>query len=365
MGFWLPGDFCTTTRCGFSVSTVSMDGSTNPPTRGSDFRRRHSRQPGGSIPREVSLARRVLGYDVGVPTPWWLSHVAALELPVVLDQLSLGALWNLNEGLRFIRSNVQPELRARDEATTPGASLCWSAFLSREALVRAALSTATALELTSIRRGGRSPEAFRAHWEALGFVSHLARDGTPADDYLDALFLTSRLSFLSSDAPFANVNLASRASRVSDFLSVSDPGRADVVFDLGSGSGKLALTVAASSVTAVQGVELLQSAVDEANGSALALGLQNVAFHRADVRDVDLSVGTVFYLYFPFRGDVASSVAATLGTLAREKDITVYTSGPARDYGEFFSREVERGALHLEQRRGEFDEVMVLRSERA
>ena len=318
---------------------------------------------GPAFPCDFSAV--VSGYSGRVPTPWWLSHVAALELPVVLDQLSLSVLWNLNEGLRFVRSNVQPELRAQDEATTPGASLRWSAFLSREALVRAALSTATALELTSIRTGGRSPEAFRAHWEALGFVSHVARDGTPADDYLDALFLTSRLSFVSSDAPLANVNLASRASRVSDFLSVSEPGRADVVFDLGSGSGKLALTVAASSVTTVQGVELLQSAVDEANSSALALGLQNVAFHRADVRDVDLSAGTVFYLYFPFRGEVASSVAAMLGTLAREKDITVYASGPERDYGEYFSREVDRGALHLVERRGEFGEVMVLRGVRA
>ncbi|MDP3233653.1 MAG: class I SAM-dependent methyltransferase [Myxococcales bacterium] len=300
-----------------------------------------------------------------MPTPWWLSHVAALELPVALDRLSLGALWHLAEGLRFVRDNVQPELLAQDVAATPGVSVQWSSFLSREGLVHQALSLATALELGSIRSGARSPAVFRAHWEALGFVAHAARDGTPADDYLDALFLTSRLSFLSSSAPLANVNLASRASRVSDFLSVVAPGRSDVVFDLGSGSGKLALTVAASSVATVQGVELLESAVDEANGSAVALGLQNVTFHRADVRDVDLSAGSVFYLYFPFRGEVASSVAATLGALARQKDITVYASGPVRDYGEYFAREVEQGAFRPLHRRGEFDEVLVLRSARS
>jgi len=316
------------------------------------------------IGRDAS-SRRDSDYSRRVPTPWWLSHVAALELPVALDQLSLGALWNLHEGVRFVRANVQPELLALDEVATPGVALRWSSFLSREGLVRQALTTATTLELDSLRCGARSAGAFRAHWEALGFVAHVARDGTPADDYLDALFLTSRLSFVSSDAPFANVNLASRASRVSDFLSVAAPGRSDVVFDLGSGSGKFALTVAASSVTTVQGVELVNSAVAEASASAVALGLQNVAFHCADVRDVDLSTGSVFYLYFPFRGEVASSMAATLGALARQKDITVYASGPARDYGEFFNREVEQKALRLVQRRGEFDEVMVLRSERA
>ena len=290
--------------------------------------------------------------------------MAALELPVALQQLSLGALWNLAEGLRFVRDNVQPALLAQDEVATPGVSEQWRSFLTREGLVRQALSLATGLELASIRGGARAPEAFRAHWEGLGFVAHLSRDGTPADDYLDALFLTSRLSIVSSDSPLANVNLASRAARVADFLSVAAPGRSDVVFDLGSGSGKLALTVAASSVATVQGVELLESAVDDANGSAVALGLQNVTFHRADVRDVDLSAGSVFYLYFPFRGEVASSVAATLGALARQKDITVYASGPLRDYGEYFAREVEQGAFRPLQRRGEFDEVFVLHSAR-
>jgi hypothetical protein len=286
--------------------------------------------------------------------------VAALELPISLEQLSLGSLWNLNECLRFVRDNVQPFLLAQDEAAMPGVSLRWNAFLSRETSVRQALSVARAIELTSIRTGNRLPQAFRAHWEALGFVGHQHRDGTPADDYLDGLFLTSRLSFVSSDAPFANVNIGSRASRISDFLSITAPGRTDVVFDLGSGSGKLALTVAASSLATVQGIELVENAVDDANSSAIGLGLSNVGFQCADVRDVDLSPGTLFYLYFPFRGPVASAVAVTLGALARKKNITVYASGPLRDYAEFFLREVERGALRLAQRRGEFGEVMVL-----
>ena len=42
----------------------------------------------------------------------------------------------------------------------------------------------------------------------------------------------------------------------------------------------------------------------------------------------------------------------------------VYASGPRWDYGEFFLREVDRGALTLSGRRGDHDEVMVLTSER-
>lgn len=297
-------------------------------------------------------------------TPWWFSHVTTLATPHTVDDLSLGTLWSLSERLRFIRDNVEPSLLALDVQAAPEASANWTAFVAREAQVAAALELATSSEQRTIRDGGRPPAAFRSHWETLGFLSHERRDGTPADDYLDALFKTSRLTFDSSTQATAHVNLGSRASRVSDFLSVTTPASDDVVFDLGSGSGKLALTVAASSVTSVQGVELLEHAVDDANGSAVALGLQNVAFHRADVRDVDLSAGSIFYLYYPFHGEVASMVASSLGALARQKDITIYASGPLREYGEFFMREVGRGGLRLTQRRGEFDEVMVLESVR-
>lgn len=297
-------------------------------------------------------------------TPWWFSHVTTLAAPPTVDDLPLGALWSLSERLRFVRDNVDPALLELDFEAAPEASDTWRSFVAREAQVATALGLATTSEQRTIRDGGRPPAAFRAHWETLGFVAHDRRDGTPADDYLDALFKTSRLTFDSSTQPTAHVNLGSRASRVSDFLTVTAPAIDDVVFDLGSGSGKLALTVAASSVTSVQGVELLEHAVDEANGSAVALGLQNVAFHRADVRDVDLSAGSIFYLYYPFHGEVASLVAGSLGTLAEQKDITIYASGPLREYGEFFMREVARGALQLTQRRGEFDEVMVLESGR-
>jgi hypothetical protein len=298
-----------------------------------------------------------------MPTPWWFSDVEALT-GAEMGDASLGELWNLSERLRFVRENVSAQDLAADVAANGAATTTWARFVRREAFVRGALDAATDLEASLIRDGGRVPAAFRAHWEALGFVPNAIGSGTPADDYLDALFRTSRLVFDGPAAPLANVNLASRARRVSDFLTLTTPGVTDVVFDLGSGSGKVALTVAASCVTRVEGVELVGAHVGEARTSASSLGLGNASFHEADVRDVDLSSGSIFYLYFPFRGAVASSVASTLGTLATEKDITVYASGPRWDYGEFFLREVDRGALTLSGRRGDHDEVMVLTSER-
>jgi 23S rRNA (uracil1939-C5)-methyltransferase len=298
-----------------------------------------------------------------VPTPWWFSDVDVLGA-YDTTTASMGALWHVSERLRFVRENVSARDLADDEAVHPATSSTWQRFVDQERTVRHALVAATDVEAELVRSKGREPAAFRAHWEGLGFAPHTVGAGTPADDYLDALFRTSRLVFDGPASALATVNLASRAQRVSDFLGLTAPAAGDVVFDLGSGSGKVALTVAASCVTRVEGVELVGAHVLEARASAEALGLDSARFHEADVRDVDLRSGSIFYLYFPFRGAVASAVASTLGALAREKDITVYASGPAWDYGEFFLREVERGALRLTERRGAHDEVMVLKSER-
>lgn len=294
--------------------------------------------------------------------PWWFSDVQALGT-FDASTATMGALWHVSERLRFVRENVSAADLSED-AAHPATTSTWQRFVEQERAVRHALVEATDEEAALVRSKTRAPADFRAHWEGLGFEPHAVGGGTPADDFLDALFRTSRLVFDGPAAPLATVNLASRARRVSDFLGVTAPAHDDVVFDLGSGHGKVALTVAASADTRVEGVELVAGHVAEAEASALALGLDSARFHQADVRDVDLSKGSIFYLYFPFHGAVASAVATTLGALASQKDITVYASGPAWDYGEFFLREVERGALRLVGRRGEHDEVMVLVSER-
>ncbi|HEX8825783.1 MAG TPA: hypothetical protein VF794_38085, partial [Archangium sp.] len=96
------------------------------------------------------------------------------------------------------------------------------------------------------------------------------------------------------------------------------------------------------------------------NGERFAL--PNLEFIHADVRDVDLSDGTAFYLYFPFWGEVAHAVARMLGDVARARDITVYASGPRHDYGEHFLEQVSQGALCLAPQRQDFADVMILRS---
>lgn len=296
--------------------------------------------------------------------PWWVDRVAALEALPPLEGLPLGGLWRQREALQFVRENVDPRLLTLDLAALDGARAAWDRFELREQAVQAAFTRAGAHCATSLRTGALGPAAFRAAWQQLGFAHHADGAGTPADDFLDGLLHLSQLDRFEAPTPFALLNLAARASRIADFLAVTEPGAHDVVFDLGSGSGKLALTVAASTHTTVRGVEIQPAYADASRRSATWLGLGNVRIDTADVRDVDLSGGSIFFLYYPFHGEVAREMAARLGALARQKAVVIYAAGPELQFGEFFLAQVTAGALQTVGRRGEFNEVLHLTSAR-
>lgn len=290
---------------------------------------------------------------------WWIGRVRSLLAEKATE---LGPLWALSVRLQFVRDNVDAGLLETDFRADPDARALWAAFDVREAEVHRALDDAGERVARSVRTGALTPAAFRATWEGLGFAPAAEGTGTPADDWLDALLRISRHTLGEERVRFAMPNMSSRAHRIADFLAVTRPGPDDVVVDVGAGSGKVALTVAASCRTEVRGVECGGSFVDQARCSAGHLGLGNVDFEHADVRDVDLSSGSIFYLYHPFHGAPARAVAEALGRLARTKAITVYGAGPTYDFAEHFLREAEHGALRLSERRGEFSEVFVLRS---
>ena len=184
-----------------------------------------------------------------------------------------------------------------------------------------------------------SVAAFRHSWEDLGFVERTVRASTAADDHLEGLLEVPRLAIDEERPAFGQVNLASRALRISEFLTAIEPGPADVLFDLGSGCGKFVTTVAASTGAHVVGVELGASWVTSSRATAARLGVANAEFICANVHDVDFSRGTLFYLYHPFYGEVAAHTAAALAALATHKPIDVYLQGPMNGFAEHFTRQ--------------------------
>jgi len=102
----------------------------------------------------------------------------------------------------------------------------------------------------------------------------------------------------------------------------------DLLIDLGSGLGHVALMASICTRASCTGIELEPSYVDCARKSARSLNLNNVRFIQGDARAADLSDGTVFYLYTPFIGTILRDVLNSLRQEAVKRDIRICTFGP-------------------------------------
>ena len=110
-----------------------------------------------------------------------------------------------------------------------------------------------------------------------------------------------------------------------DRLSLSPQ---DVVYDLGSGLGRVVCLVALVSEACGIGVEFEPAYAAHAQRSARELGLARAAFVNADARDVIYADGTVFFLYTPFKGAILQRVVELLRHEAGKRRIRVCTYGP-------------------------------------
>jgi len=102
----------------------------------------------------------------------------------------------------------------------------------------------------------------------------------------------------------------------------------DVFVDLGSGLGHLALLIAICTDARCIGVELEPSYVACSVKIARELNLTKATFLALDAREADLSGGTVFYLYTPFRGAILRAVLDRLRLESVTREIRVCTFGP-------------------------------------
>src|SRR5258708_8628285 len=97
----------------------------------------------------------------------------------------------------------------------------------------------------------------------------------------------------------------------------------DVFVDLGSGLGHVPLLV--SMVTGAQslGIEVQAAYVASARECAQSLHLSRVRFIAQDAREADLSSGTVFYLYLPFKGSILTDVLSALRMESTRRSIKI------------------------------------------
>ena len=102
----------------------------------------------------------------------------------------------------------------------------------------------------------------------------------------------------------------------------------DVFVDLGSGLGHVPLLVSMITGASSLGIEMQPAYVLSARECAQSLQLSRVQFIAQDAREADLSRGTVFYLYSPFKGSILADVLGALRRESMHRSIKICSLGP-------------------------------------
>ena len=102
----------------------------------------------------------------------------------------------------------------------------------------------------------------------------------------------------------------------------------DVFYDIGSGLGRVVISVALFSGVRAKGVENQATFCAYAARAAHAVNARGTQFLAQDAREAPLDDGTLFFLYTPFRGALLRAVLGKLFAVAARGGIRVCTFGP-------------------------------------
>lgn len=97
----------------------------------------------------------------------------------------------------------------------------------------------------------------------------------------------------------------------------------DVFIDLGSGYGRMPIYAGINSDAECVGVELVAQRTEFTERRIALLGLANVRTRTGNVREIDYSDGTAFYMYAPFNQETTGIVIDELVKMSEEKHIKV------------------------------------------
>jgi len=211
------------------------------------------------------------------------------------------------------------------------------------ALYRRASALYSRLEATNLEfydgirdeiQRGAGPNALLSWAFKSGSVSDTIRLAAGESyDYLDEL-VSGILRFVKPDGRIAQLPAGmvsyqpTPARHIFDLIGRAQLTEGDVLIDLGSGLGHVPLLVSMCTGARSVGIELDAVYVNCARQSADELKVNNVTFMQQDAREADLSCGTMFYLYSPFRGTILRAVLDRLQREAVSREIRVCTFGP-------------------------------------
>jgi SAM-dependent methyltransferase len=115
---------------------------------------------------------------------------------------------------------------------------------------------------------------------------------------------------------------------VLELIRRADLTRQDVFFDLGSGLGQVATLVKLLTPAVSKGVEIDAAFCFYAKTCADELNVQGIEFINQDARMANYSMGTVFFMYTPFEGQMLRDILQMLHVEAKSRRIRIFTYGP-------------------------------------
>jgi SAM-dependent methyltransferase len=123
------------------------------------------------------------------------------------------------------------------------------------------------------------------------------------------------------------------------FLKVLKPKESDVLYDLGSGYGRIPLYGALTSPGKYIGIEIVPERVKKSNEIKRKLNIETAFFWEGNVLNYDLEDGTIFFLFNPFVIDTLNQVGNRLEKIAQKHPIKIVTWG-SEYLSEFFENKV-------------------------
>jgi SAM-dependent methyltransferase len=123
---------------------------------------------------------------------------------------------------------------------------------------------------------------------------HLPSSNTPQVDHVASLFGNRAIAQPQLDVPYVPTPTAV----VNAMLRLGNVKKNDVLYDLGSGDGRIAITAAQKFGTRGVGIDIDPQRVKEANQNAQTAGVTDrVEFRQQDLFTTDLSKATIVTLY--------------------------------------------------------------------
>lgn len=187
---------------------------------------------------------------------------------------------------------------------------------------------------SKIQKRQYTPQSFRAELEqATGYVRWNPQETKHTFDSLDTLFdgilgLDDKAFIYQTTAEpemvFYNPTPARIILLLADYAGLEPE---DVVYDLGSGTGRVPLLLHLVTGLKTCGVEYDGVLHGLASRSQALLNLAGVSFWQGDARTADYTTGTVFYMFTPFQGQLFQAVLDRLQAEARQRSIRVIAYG--------------------------------------